>query len=818
MEPVNNQEELIRKYLKEYKNMSDSNITYFLREYAVLSEAEKSELIYEMVGKEIYETNPVGINTFVHDPYFLGEIYGGTLFKIWEDLLNEIYPAPFCKKYDQVVLSVATRCFGKGTKVRMFDGSVKNVEEIVKGDKVMGDDGTCRNVVSLAHGTEKLYKIIPQVNKEDYFVCNASHNLPLFKPSHMSFGLNNYLGINYIKPTIKEIVEGSGTGDFFCLKKVVNEDISLEMFDIEDMGEGEFFGFELDGNHLFRLASGYIQSNSGKSTCTAISLLYEIYLLTCMINPAKMLSGKATGNLVFAVLSKDNPTALSQVGTEIYKGLTQSPYFSGVVREKLSFSKAEKDGVQITDNILLKVGSSLGTVIGTDLYAGCMDEANAPSPRVALEKLVDTRLAIYKEMRDRHFSTFSKAPKMSGILWFTSSPTDEGDVLGEIIQEVQNEGVPHVLVRDNISRWEAREESTDDTFQFFLGSDTKDPCIVDETIELKPEEWERVIDVPNTQEYYTQFKVNPYFAIQNIAGRRTMPEAALFNTVSVFEKVFYKPQNIFTSDTPIITLENFKSLDDYMWEDKKDYFSHPDRPDCFRYIHLDMAYRGDRFGLASVYSDRIKYTSEDGHEIMRRKYFIDFCLGITTKNRETVDILKILEFIYSLKEKGYPLKLVTTDNHQGELARQTIAKRGVKTEYLSMEKSKEQYLNLKNIIITESLEGFINPALTKELRGLRESQKKIEKGKGYTDDMSDALAGALWSCSQDRFYKKNNEAISEIIKGTGSMLAKNNPTVPFASNRPQIRPEVGFTGIANRLRSQGKKPNRNGLGFNYKID
>ena len=84
--------------------------------------------------------------------------------------------------------------------------------------------------------------------------------------------------------------------------------------------------------------------------------------------------------------------------------------------------------------------------------------------------------------------------------------------------------------------------------------------------------------------------------------------------------------------------------------------------------------------------------------------------------------------------------------------------------------------------------------------------------------MSDALAGALWSCSQDRFYKKNNQAITEIIKGTGDMLAKNNPTVPFASNRPQVRPEVGFTGIANRLRSQGKKPNRNGLGFNYRID
>jgi hypothetical protein len=135
-----------------------------------------------------------------------------------------------------------------------------------------------------------------------------------------------------------------------------------------------------------------------------------------------------------------------------------------------------------------------------------------------------------------------------------------------------------------------------------------------------------------------------------------------------------------------------------------------------------------------------------------------------------------------------------------------------------MEKSKEQYLNLKNIIITESLEGYHNPALIKELRGLRESQKKIEKGKGYTDDMSDALAGALWSCSQDRFYKKNNEAISELIKQTGQMAANQKPQVnpfrPSAAGSGINFAGKGFTGVANQMRTS-PKGNGNGLGFRY---
>ena len=52
-----------------------------------------------------------------------------------------------------------------------------------------------------------------------------------------------------------------------------------------------------------------------------------------------------------------------------------------------------------------------------------------------------------------------------------------------------------------------------------------------------------------------------------------MPEMALFNTVASFEKVFYKDNNIFRTDTPTITVENFKTLEDFMYEENKNYFS-----------------------------------------------------------------------------------------------------------------------------------------------------------------------------------------------------------------------------------------------------
>lgn len=69
------------------------------------------------------------------------------------------------------------KCHGKGTKILMYDGSVKNVEDIVVGDLLMGDDSTPRKVLSLARGEEELFKI--HQNKGEDYVVNRSHILTL---------------------------------------------------------------------------------------------------------------------------------------------------------------------------------------------------------------------------------------------------------------------------------------------------------------------------------------------------------------------------------------------------------------------------------------------------------------------------------------------------------------------------------------------------------------------------------------------------------------------------------------------------------------
>lgn len=68
-------------------------------------------------------------------------------------------------------------CFGQGTVVTMFDGSLKAVEHLVKGDLVMGPDSKPRKVLKLCSGTDDLYEV-QQTNGSTY-VVNSKHLLEL---------------------------------------------------------------------------------------------------------------------------------------------------------------------------------------------------------------------------------------------------------------------------------------------------------------------------------------------------------------------------------------------------------------------------------------------------------------------------------------------------------------------------------------------------------------------------------------------------------------------------------------------------------------
>lgn len=69
------------------------------------------------------------------------------------------------------------KCHAINTKILMFDGSIKMVQNIKIGDLLLGDDSMPRKVLSLGRGIDIMYKLIPTKGKSHVF--NSEHILSL---------------------------------------------------------------------------------------------------------------------------------------------------------------------------------------------------------------------------------------------------------------------------------------------------------------------------------------------------------------------------------------------------------------------------------------------------------------------------------------------------------------------------------------------------------------------------------------------------------------------------------------------------------------
>lgn len=77
------------------------------------------------------------------------------------------------KKAIEIDFEEAGKCVAKGTRFIMFDGSIKNVEDIKVGDILMGPDSKPRTVLATTHGIDNMYKVIPENGIEH--IVNSKH-------------------------------------------------------------------------------------------------------------------------------------------------------------------------------------------------------------------------------------------------------------------------------------------------------------------------------------------------------------------------------------------------------------------------------------------------------------------------------------------------------------------------------------------------------------------------------------------------------------------------------------------------------------------
>jgi P4 family phage/plasmid primase-like protien len=235
---------------------------------------------------------------------------------------------------EQFVLWTGSGCHAAGTRILMYDGGLKCVEDVRIGDKLMGDDFTMRKVLHLYRGKDKMYRV-KQTKGNDYIV-NGDHRLALkFDGDHTLeynekkkryeitwYEDNEYRGIikrkkyfadkeqaeifyeanknnhNLINKdhkiamtvnayleldeNIKDVLMG-----YNALKDYKTHVIKVEYVNIDD-----YYGFQVSDNQSYLLEDGTVSFNSnGKSK--SVELFQLAYGDYCGVVPITLLTRKS---------------------------------------------------------------------------------------------------------------------------------------------------------------------------------------------------------------------------------------------------------------------------------------------------------------------------------------------------------------------------------------------------------------------------------------------------------------------------------------------------------------------------------------------
>ena len=279
----------------------------------------------------------------------------------------QLRAAKYAIQANRGLLLSPTGCHMKGTKVVMSDGSCKKVEDLRVGDCLMHPSYKKENrVLKLCRGYSMMYNTV--LEDRSSFVINDEH----------------ILFLNREQETVYMHAE-----DFYNLSadkreeyKLVHVDPhthqwSLLSFEIQQIGYDDFYGFELDNDHLYMTDNYIINHNSGKS------LIFYILVRWMLKHDRKVCLVVPSTSLVEQMISDFKEYAANDESFDVAKhvhGLhskikTTDPYNDRcVISTWQSLIKYDKTLYETWDAVFVDeahscVAKSLNTVVGGAINA-----------------------------------------------------------------------------------------------------------------------------------------------------------------------------------------------------------------------------------------------------------------------------------------------------------------------------------------------------------------------------------------------------------------------------------------------------------------
>ncbi|MEM5877411.1 MAG: hypothetical protein QXF12_00880 [Candidatus Aenigmatarchaeota archaeon] len=515
------------------------------------------------------------------------------------------------------------------------------------------------------------------------------------------------LGFWAMPPTIEEFLD------------LLNIKNSIYPFWLEHLKK--VFPDNIHVNNSYLLLTGAI--GTGKSTFSKISALYTLCKLLMLkdLTPFYLTITKPIQFLFFHVKMEKARAEFVEYVMEISE---MSSFFINLKRKRKSKNLPPMPYQFVADGV--RSNSS----IGGDVIFYTFSEANFVSEDVIKFKIDQA----YKRFKSR----FLAAMPYIGNIIIDTSASFEGAV-----SDVLAEKDDFYIVR--ASQWDVKPflYFKKGFFYVHIGSADTPAKIIENEEELSKYEHEKdkIIKVP--AELEREFKSNLHTALLDLAGLNIRSPNAIFTNDMIL--------NIMTIETRIPDVDVIHNLLYHV-----DEIDRTINKDYWYYIHFDTSIKGDNTGIAMVCWD-----SPD-------TLMAPFLIGVHNYG-DDIPMFILEEFIKVLIEKGFTIRMVSSDSYQSYKLLQDITRKyRIETKVINVENNPSIYFGLKKSIIDKKIKIVKNNHLIKEMSNLSfinvNGKPKIEHKTNTTKDISDALACAHYNAMEDG--KKNMVIIPDNFKDT----------------------------------------------------
>ena len=722
---------------------------------------------------------PVSISQFLCDPLYLGESnrHGEAVYPFWKTTMNNIFAEG--NRYSEIVLSGATRIGKSSTAVSIMAYMLyrlmiyRNPHEYFKKKAVSRFTLAFANLTKdLASGVafhefQTTLKTSPWFNEHGRFTNSVSNYvyvpegeaIDIIPASDSAHVLGMQLWACLVGDTkiltsegTKTLEECSGTyqtiyqfsGSCFILAKakIVKTKEVLDTIRITFCDRSQVEG-TLD--HRLMLADGSYKQ------------LKEISL------DDSLMQFDSIGNCNVSILSIDHIHHSSPVC--VYDVLDVQPYHN--------FAVKLKNTVMLSHNCI-------------------MDEINFSRAGVKDINISKQHMKnLYNTANARITGTFKIGGEIYGKLISSSSKNTDTDYLSEHIETQLNAGNTHMYLVDE-PQWKVLPKSmfSDKTFHITVGDRYKRGFVVpkENEDELHLREYEnqgyQLLEVP--LDFRTSFLADYDIALRDIAGISVVGAMGFITQESITPNISETRKNPFLLDVIVTGIHDNETIE----RNFHIKLVESRLKSLGMRIHIDFAEVSDRIGICGVVQDgtKIIVDLETGKRIVMPFYRQIFQVGIEAPPGDRMSFQKVINFVVWLRQNGFNIQGISTDQFQSSYVRETLAQQGFAVEVISVDRSEDPYIGLRNLLQDQRLELIKHQLQEDELVHLQRINGRIDHPpqsnsggvKSIGKDCSDALCGACYG------HIKHQDAAKPPVKHVANVIAGVNGRAGKQSSMPSV--------------------------------